>query len=112
RLVLDHDGLAPFGRELVGDHARSDVDARPRAERHDEAHAARRPLGCGLRLRGWKAERRQGAEREKQAAPVHKFPPEVFLSPLRWEFSRVRAPGLWRAMSRSDHVCAANSAAG
>src|SRR5204862_1611888 len=64
---------APFRRELVRDHARGDVNAGARPERHDEAHAVRRPgLRWCLCLRGANAQRRQSAEC-KEAAPVHEF---------------------------------------
>jgi hypothetical protein len=50
RLVLDHDRLAPFGRQPVCDQPRRDVDARAGSERQDEADVALRP-GLGLRRR-------------------------------------------------------------
>ena len=43
RPVLDHDRLAPFGRELVGEQARGDVDAAAGPERQDQRDVALRP---------------------------------------------------------------------
>ena len=43
RLILDHHRLTPLGRQLVGEHARRDVDAGAGAERNDEADRPRRP---------------------------------------------------------------------
>jgi hypothetical protein len=46
--VFDHHRLAPARRQPVGQHARADIGAGARPERHDEPH---RPLRPRLRLR-------------------------------------------------------------
>ena len=63
--VLDHNRLAPFRGELVGQQPGRDVDARTWTKRNDETDRALRPLVRGLRLRERRCDNRGSEAKEK-----------------------------------------------